>query len=140
ILSTKTITTLAEAGKNRTALKLQYATRTEAWQRTHLKVTLQAEFTKAIEKTTNIPKDAAIAVLSIGEKEHPSTSDSKSHFTTAFQKSNGEHITVLQRGENGKPQLGETCSLRQTDGGMRGLLLGQSYTRWTSAFESDVPT
>ncbi|KAK7180432.1 uncharacterized protein CC84DRAFT_1191782 [Paraphaeosphaeria sporulosa] len=53
---------------------------------------VQDEFCEALKKAGDVPAGAAIAILD--EKEYPSEIDSKSHFTTVFEDSKGNHITT----------------------------------------------
>jgi hypothetical protein len=46
------------------SLKLEYATKTSAWERLYLAQGVQDDFTRAMENTTDVPDNAATAVLS----------------------------------------------------------------------------
>ncbi|KAF9736633.1 hypothetical protein PMIN01_04412 [Paraphaeosphaeria minitans] len=51
---------------------------------------VQDEPCEALKKARDVPAGAPIAILA--EKEHPSESNSKSHSTTVFEYSTGNHI------------------------------------------------
>ncbi|KAF1922513.1 uncharacterized protein M421DRAFT_426849 [Didymella exigua CBS 183.55] len=89
VISSKVIKTVNAGGK---AIQVKYATKTSSWERSFLAQGVQDEFCEAVKKAPDVPASAAIAILA--EKEHPSESDSKSHFTTVFEDSNGNHITT----------------------------------------------
>ncbi|KAF2848296.1 hypothetical protein T440DRAFT_500615 [Plenodomus tracheiphilus IPT5] len=78
IISSKAIKTVNAGGK---AIQVNF-----------LAQGVQNEFCEAVKKARDVPAGAAIAILA--EKEHPSESDSKSHFTTVFEDSKGNHITT----------------------------------------------
>ncbi|OBT39073.1 hypothetical protein VE00_09918 [Pseudogymnoascus sp. WSF 3629] len=88
ILSSQAIKTVANNGKN---IMVKYATKTETWDRSYLASSIQDDFSKAVEKA-DIPAGATVAILA--EKEHPSSSDSKSHFTTVFEDKDGNHVST----------------------------------------------
>jgi hypothetical protein len=52
---------LTKAGK---PLQVEYATQTSAWERIYLAQNVQDDFASALENTTDIPDNAATAVLS----------------------------------------------------------------------------
>ena len=43
---------------------------------------------------SNIMSERLIADAKLSEKEHPSSSDSKSHFTTVFEDDDGKHVST----------------------------------------------
>ncbi|OCL11111.1 hypothetical protein AOQ84DRAFT_396452 [Glonium stellatum] len=93
IVSSQLIKTIKNSGKN---IKLKYATKTEAWDRTYLAQSVQEDFGKAVEKA-DVPAGATTAILARmenSEKEHPSSSDSKNHFTTVYEDDSGNHIAT----------------------------------------------
>ncbi|PVH70712.1 hypothetical protein DL98DRAFT_597580 [Cadophora sp. DSE1049] len=88
IIASQVIKTVANRGKH---ITVKFATKTETWDRSYLASSVQDDFSKAIEKA-DIPAGATVAVLA--EKEHPSSSDSKSHFTTVFEDDDGKHVST----------------------------------------------
>ncbi|THV69256.1 hypothetical protein D6D28_06039 [Aureobasidium pullulans] len=88
IIDVKSIKTIMKGGRR---LSVEYATKTDAWNRIYLAESVKTGFVEAVENA-EVPANATKAVLA--EKEHPSVSDSKDHFTTAFQDTNGNHITT----------------------------------------------
>ncbi|KAH9866831.1 hypothetical protein IAQ61_007420 [Plenodomus lingam] len=87
VISSNVIRTVNAGGK---AIQVKYATKTSTWERSFLAQGVQNEFCEALEKDRDVPAGAAIGILA--EKEHPSESDSKSHFTTVFEDSKGNHF------------------------------------------------
>lgn len=59
IVSSQLIKTIKNSGKN---IKLKYATKTEAWDRTYLAQSVQEDFGKAVEKA-DVPAGATTAIL-----------------------------------------------------------------------------
>ncbi|KEQ92126.1 hypothetical protein AUEXF2481DRAFT_91462 [Aureobasidium subglaciale EXF-2481] len=88
IIDVKSIKTIMKGGRR---FSVEYATKTDAWNRIHLAEAVKTGFVKAVENA-EVSANATKAVLA--EKEHPSMSDSKDHFTTAFQDANGNHIAT----------------------------------------------
>ncbi|OAA53581.1 hypothetical protein SPI_09288 [Niveomyces insectorum RCEF 264] len=70
---------------------VKYATETSNWRRVFLDQGTQDNFAAAVEKA-NIPEGATVAIMT--ETDHPSDKDSYTHFTTVFQKTNGDHVTT----------------------------------------------
>jgi hypothetical protein len=60
VVSSQLIKTVNAGGKPLTA---KYATKTSTWERNYLSQTVQDDFCKALEKTSNVPAGATIAVL-----------------------------------------------------------------------------
>lgn len=60
IVSSQLIKALNTSGK---AVTAKYATKTSAWERTFLSQNVQDDFCKALEKTSDIPAGATIAIL-----------------------------------------------------------------------------
>ena len=67
IISSQLIRTVANHGKN---IKVKYATKTESWDRTFLASSVQEDFSKAIEKTDDIPSGATTAILASVTRSH----------------------------------------------------------------------
>ncbi|KAI7229211.1 hypothetical protein KC357_g8877 [Hortaea werneckii] len=88
VISSSTIKTISNGGRQ---ITLQYATKTDTWNRYNLASEVQQKFAKAMEKA-DIPAGATTAIMA--ESEHPSQKDSYPHYTTVYQDKDGNHITT----------------------------------------------
>ncbi|KAI2615101.1 hypothetical protein GGR54DRAFT_642603 [Hypoxylon sp. NC1633] len=77
--------------KNGQSLEIKYATKTDNWIRIYLAPSTQDQLVGLVEKSSSIPENAAVVVMT--EPEHSSPSDPSPHFTVVYQDKDGNHIT-----------------------------------------------